>query len=298
MPPIHLQLLLGPTAGRHVTFEQERVTFGRADDCDLVLAEALVSRHHGELRFEDGHWAVCCLSPQGLRVNRRRVSAGSHVLADGDVISVGGHRALRVGLEAPSEVDERADGARRLSGRAKLWIGIGIYLLVAAAVIGVLAGLMGRRAAAPVLTAEILGPERIRQIVTRRPPARAHPDAARSAEALRLAREFYAQRKRARANLFHAFRSYQEALSWSGTEGFEDRGDILDFAAAEKTLVDEVTAHYQNGCALLQSGQFIEADRTFRDLITRFPDPESTLFQNVERHRRAALGQVSGRRRR
>ncbi len=63
-------------------------TVGRAPDCDLVLADPTVSKHHFELRPEGPHVVLVDLgSTNGTRVN----DAGVHdrVLMDGDRITVG-----------------------------------------------------------------------------------------------------------------------------------------------------------------------------------------------------------------
>src|SRR5690606_20680309 len=60
--PIHVQLL-GPAAGpRKLSFDRSPVTFGRAPESDIVIADTAVSRQHGELQFIDGAWHLTNLS--------------------------------------------------------------------------------------------------------------------------------------------------------------------------------------------------------------------------------------------
>jgi len=63
---------------------------GRSRDCDVVLADANVSRRHAEVRpAASGAWTISDLgSTNGVRVNGRQV-AGAQQLAAGDTIVLG-----------------------------------------------------------------------------------------------------------------------------------------------------------------------------------------------------------------
>jgi hypothetical protein len=62
---------------------------GRSRDCDVVLDDPNVSRHHAEVRPSGGSWIVNDLgSTNGIKVNGRRIR-GPESLKPGDVIEVG-----------------------------------------------------------------------------------------------------------------------------------------------------------------------------------------------------------------
>lgn len=66
---------------------------GRLPDNHLVLADALVSRHHAELRKDGGRWRLIDLnSLNGVYVNNLKIR--DEVLAHGDVITIGESRLL------------------------------------------------------------------------------------------------------------------------------------------------------------------------------------------------------------
>jgi hypothetical protein len=66
----------------------ERFVIGRSRECDLVLDDPNVSRHHAELRREDGGWAIHDLgSTNGIKLNGRRTPGGR--LSPGDEITLG-----------------------------------------------------------------------------------------------------------------------------------------------------------------------------------------------------------------
>ncbi|HZQ56399.1 MAG TPA: DUF3662 and FHA domain-containing protein [Acidimicrobiales bacterium] len=84
----------GPTAGlvladgSRFDVPDEPVTVGRAPDCDLVLADPTVSKHHFELRHEGSTVVLVDLgSTNGTRVND--IGVRDRVLVDGDRIRVG-----------------------------------------------------------------------------------------------------------------------------------------------------------------------------------------------------------------
>jgi hypothetical protein len=84
----------GPTAGlvladaSRFDLPDEPVTVGRAPDCDLVLSDPTVSKHHFELRHQGADVVLVDLgSTNGTRVNDFLVR--DRVLADGDRIQVG-----------------------------------------------------------------------------------------------------------------------------------------------------------------------------------------------------------------
>jgi hypothetical protein len=80
--------------GRRVTLGDDPITIGRMPDCQVMLADANVSRRHAEVRRADdgggGHVVVDLASTNGTRVNG--VGVRSHRLQHGDEITVGGTR--------------------------------------------------------------------------------------------------------------------------------------------------------------------------------------------------------------
>ena len=80
----------------------QRVTFGRADDNDIVLPPAYVSRQHGEFLFEDGEWWVIDRgSLTGMAITRpeserlQLSSGGRERLLGGEAIEIL-HTLLRI----------------------------------------------------------------------------------------------------------------------------------------------------------------------------------------------------------
>lgn len=68
---------------------QRRLRIGRAEDVEIALRGAAVSRHHAELETRDGRtWIRDCESHNGTLVNGKRIQ-GDVELARGDVVSVG-----------------------------------------------------------------------------------------------------------------------------------------------------------------------------------------------------------------
>ena len=65
---------------------------GRSRDCDVVLSDQNVSRHHAEVRPSGGSWIVRDMgSTNGVKVNGRRIQ-GAQSLKRGDTIELGTSR--------------------------------------------------------------------------------------------------------------------------------------------------------------------------------------------------------------
>jgi hypothetical protein len=79
-------LLVGE--GKRTVLRGSRAVVGRSRDCDLVLDDPNVSRHHAELRREGDGWLVADLgSTNGIKVNGSRVESAA--LQPGDRVTFG-----------------------------------------------------------------------------------------------------------------------------------------------------------------------------------------------------------------
>ncbi len=84
--------------GRTEILTSSGVVIGRSRDCDIVLDDANVSRHHAEVRPSGGSWVVVDLgSTNGVKVSGRKIS-GPERLNHGDTLDLGTSRlAFEVG---------------------------------------------------------------------------------------------------------------------------------------------------------------------------------------------------------
>ncbi len=93
-PPSHSALLLvmrGPNAGSRFLLDQPVTSAGRHPDSDIFLDDATVSRHHVEIRLENGQFLLVDLdSLNNTYVNHEPVH--SSVLVNGDEIQIGKFR--------------------------------------------------------------------------------------------------------------------------------------------------------------------------------------------------------------
>jgi hypothetical protein len=75
--------------GRRLLVPPAGGTIGRSRDCDIVLEDSGISRHHAEIRPGPEGWTVEDLgSTNGVAVNGRKVS-GSQALSAGDRVELG-----------------------------------------------------------------------------------------------------------------------------------------------------------------------------------------------------------------
>jgi Protein of unknown function (DUF3662)/FHA domain len=74
--------------GKRIVLSGNRVLLGRSRECDFMLDDPNVSRHHAELRREGDAWVVADLgSTNGVKVNGSRVNEAE--LGPGDEITLG-----------------------------------------------------------------------------------------------------------------------------------------------------------------------------------------------------------------
>ncbi|HYU56420.1 MAG TPA: DUF3662 and FHA domain-containing protein [Actinomycetota bacterium] len=86
--PAALVLIAGGSESGRFPLDRDVVRIGRMADCDVVLEDSGVSRHHAEVRREDGHFVIADLgSTNGTMVNEAQVS--ERELEEGDRITIG-----------------------------------------------------------------------------------------------------------------------------------------------------------------------------------------------------------------
>lgn len=106
-----LEVLKGKDAGSQFRITGERVLFGRANDVDIVVNDASVSRHHAELIKIGTSFLVKDLnSSNGVYVNGQKIV--EHYLMPDDVFSIGDHsyRYIEVETKEPVKTDQGSGG--------------------------------------------------------------------------------------------------------------------------------------------------------------------------------------------
>jgi DNA-binding response OmpR family regulator len=91
-----------------IPLDGDVLLLGRADDCDLVVADQQVSRHHAQLRrLGDGFLLVDLNSTNGTRLNGERVRplAEPFPLRSGDVVELGSARFVYHDPEATLDTE-------------------------------------------------------------------------------------------------------------------------------------------------------------------------------------------------
>ena len=87
-PPLKLEIIAGPDAGKKKKFKGVRMVIGRTPGVDLLLSDQSVSRRHVELIYgDDGVLLKDCGSGNGTKVNGTKVAEKK--IEHGDEISIG-----------------------------------------------------------------------------------------------------------------------------------------------------------------------------------------------------------------
>ena len=117
----------GPLAGQRWPLAQDELLIGRGADCDLVVPDRQVSRHHARVKRSDGGFLLEDLrSKNGTHLNGAPISAAVR-LQDGDVIQIA--LAVRLAFLGSEATIPLSDGslpgaALRLDTQARrVWVG-------------------------------------------------------------------------------------------------------------------------------------------------------------------------------
>ncbi len=121
-----LVLQRGSEAGRRWPLDRNRsLTIGRSEECDIVLPDRQVSRHHAEINWRDDGYVIEDLdSKNGTHVNGQETHTPTS-LQDGDEIQI----ALRfklafvdAGATAPLTLDGSEQGLRLDKETRQVWV--------------------------------------------------------------------------------------------------------------------------------------------------------------------------------
>jgi hypothetical protein len=96
--PAHLRRAMVVVEGKRMVVGAEGAVLGRSRDCDIVLGDANVSRHHAEIRPDGEGWTIADMgSTNGVVINGRRMHDPAP-LRTGDEVELG-TSTLRFELE-------------------------------------------------------------------------------------------------------------------------------------------------------------------------------------------------------
>ncbi|MCB0027037.1 MAG: FHA domain-containing protein, partial [Anaerolineales bacterium] len=77
----------GQLAGQRWTVDSQDFVIGRGSDCNIVLPERQVSRHHVRISYDGSQYHLYALGKNGTHVNGRQVDDQT-VIRDGDEIQI------------------------------------------------------------------------------------------------------------------------------------------------------------------------------------------------------------------
>lgn len=84
-----LLMLKGAGSKKNWELSQETTLLGRGDDCDVVIDDRQVSRHHAKIiRNDEGYFLVDLNSKNGTFLNGDQLVGESHILQDGDQLGI------------------------------------------------------------------------------------------------------------------------------------------------------------------------------------------------------------------
>jgi predicted component of type VI protein secretion system len=303
---MQLHILAGPQQGQRLRLAQTRITFGRAADNTLVLDQSFVSRYHGSLEYEDDQWWLINHSPNGTRLGKKKVTKKPRLVRDQAVVTIGEQPLFQVLLHgqptdaaatatAPSASPEASasdtagDESTEGSSRAKLWIGIGVYLAAMLALFITLATLTSGDAQATANLQTLSRQQVAKEIRSLGPsPGDRAPSARQANQYLQQATANYNMRQAQADALYRAHLNYQRAQAYSPAGRLSDGAEQARALQVEKMLIEQTQQQYRRALTFYRDQRYDRAIEAFRELKRQYPatgrQRQSTLFQNVERY--------------
>ena len=322
MTSIQLYVSTGSQAGRRLSFADSPVRFGRGGDNAVVIDHPAVSRHHGELRFEQDHWVLQNLSRNTTSIGRRLARKRPVTLREGDVVSVGDVELFRISL-APAhhaaedeqmpeedrieaEADtERSEAAAQAKRRSRLMMGVGVYLLLMVGLFVMLSQLRNNDGTEDAEHLRELNDTAVANLVARDlREEEFQPFSAGEGEALidRAISRFRARATPTTEDLYLAYRDLRRGMAHLNIHNFNELEQAEQRLVAD-TIIRRLTERLQ--------GMFREANRAyhaerdwaaareeFTEIMRLIQDESDPLFQNAAAHVRSARQRDDGGRRR
>jgi len=291
---VQIRILTGPNQGARLRVGKDHATFGRAPECDITIDQPFVSREHGRLALTPKGWVLENLSPNGTVVAGKTVTRKPRAIADGQIVCIGAEQAFEIislavpaDAPAPAEPDAQpAEQKKKLSGRSKLWIGLGAYAMVMM-LLFVFLSLFGggdnnRRSATnlPQLsTADV--EQRVKAEIRRTLPKRP-PDSLKVREHSEAALEHYHLRTTDPTARYRALVEYRLALAYTRGDKLEDPEHDTRYIEVQEELVEDITRRYSRAYNLLRNNEPERADSAFRELSRIYADPSTQLHRDIE----------------
>jgi hypothetical protein len=294
---IQIHVLSGPAAGSRLSFSQGPISCGRDSSNPVVLAGPVVSRKHCEIVEIDGRWFVNNLSPNGLRVAGKKAGSKPSPLDEGTVVGVGDLDLFRVHLgpaaTMPLPKDESSTDAATdeeskpvvRKPRTRLWVGIGIYMVVLLSLFVYLSTLKEKKKTESPQPAELTRQQIESEL--RKPVRRAGQvlDERLAQQSLEEARALGARPEARTDGLYRTYRAYRDALAASGKDSFDTGSDQTKYEDIRDRLAEALEKRYRNAYLTLRSQDFKSAVEEFRFVMDMYPDIDSEVFKNAASQR-------------
>lgn len=122
-----LLILEGDTARKNWELDKPTMLIGRGNDCDIVVNDRQVSRHHAKIvRDGDGYKLVDLNSKNGTFLNGQQLVGETHVLKDGDQVGIAlSCRMVFVDADATAPLagfSERRPALRMDRAAKRVWV--------------------------------------------------------------------------------------------------------------------------------------------------------------------------------
>ncbi|MCC6680226.1 MAG: FHA domain-containing protein [Phycisphaeraceae bacterium] len=308
---IQIQILAGSAAGRTLRLSGPQISIGRDESCDVVIDLPFISRVQCELRLAVDRWVLVNRSDNGTQLSRKLVTSKPRPIQDGDVLRVGKQSVAQLipliipAADAPSnaaaaapssEAQQTSSPSGGGGGKSKLWIGIGVYVLIMLGFI-VFGATLTRKPAETDNIASIrtVSNDQIAEEI-RKPQEKRAPQELKMTEQLQRARELFEMRDSQADALYRCHEAYQVALTYAVGDAFPDPLDQRRYQLAQQELIQRVTEGYRSASDLLAARRFDEAAAMFARLEAMYPaGRDSSVYRSIQQQHAAARRELDKR---
>lgn len=288
---IRIQLLTGPHNGMTRAYDAPALTFGRNAENTITIDDAHLSRVHGEIRAEHGQYFLINHSNNGTTLNGKKIKKPT-ALNEGDIVGIGKMQLFAVGISsapstAPPPVDPSSETkainsdeseAPKISGKAKLWIGIGSFWGIVLLVL--LFASPGGGGGGNLEKPERLTNAEIKAEIIK--PMKLPLDERKAARHLQQAQELYPRVTSQIDGVYQCYHDYQLSLAYSDRKDF-DRTTQGNYLHVQDMLINKVQNQYNLAHTLLENKEWNRARAEFETLSQIYRDPDSKITENINK---------------
>ncbi|QDU34040.1 FHA domain protein [Poriferisphaera corsica] len=297
IPSVQIRLLIGPQAGRVVTLQQSPISFGRALDNTICLDIETLSRKHGEFLFTNNLWHFTNHSPNGTRINNKKISNQPFDFFSPIKVKVG--RDVLFELEPLSHAEQASTATQNGSEpevekssakRIKLFSILGsVYAAALLALVLILSSLSSSDSTMGNTKGLNITETAIRQELFKNHPKET-PNPRQVAEFINHANERLALKDSEPEALYDALRALRKAQAYTDQRTFSDPIYNRLLTELQESMTKRLSDDMQQAYLLLTSRKYQAAIDHYNAIERYYPaNNQSSIYRTLQKNLATAI---------